>query len=115
MCNFRFFSLQLSSGNPIYEKYYRQADPANTGRVSASDAAVFLKKSGLADLVLGKIWDLADGDKKGFLNKREFFIALRLVACAQCGTEVSLSSLNSAVPPPKFVRKNHLFKILMHS
>ncbi|XP_064415865.1 epidermal growth factor receptor substrate 15 isoform X2 [Latimeria chalumnae] len=93
---------QLSSGNPIYEKYYRQADPANTGRVSASDAAVFLKKSGLADLVLGKIWDLADGDKKGFLNKREFFIALRLVACAQCGTEVSLSSLNSAVPPPKF-------------
>uniref|UniRef100_A0A3B5AUU3 Epidermal growth factor receptor substrate 15-like n=1 Tax=Stegastes partitus TaxID=144197 RepID=A0A3B5AUU3_9TELE len=46
----------------------------------------FLKRSGLADLVLGK----------------QFFIALRLVACAQNGLEVALKSLNVAVPPPKF-------------
>uniref|UniRef100_A0A8D1S7R2 Epidermal growth factor receptor pathway substrate 15 n=2 Tax=Sus scrofa TaxID=9823 RepID=A0A8D1S7R2_PIG len=57
-----------------------------TGRVLASDAAVFLKKSGLPDLILGK----------------EFFVALRLVACAQNGLEVSLNSLNLAVPPPRF-------------
>ncbi|XP_033884726.3 epidermal growth factor receptor substrate 15-like isoform X3 [Acipenser ruthenus] len=93
---------QLSSGNPVYEKYYRQVDLSNTGRVGASDAALFLKKSGLADLVLGKIWDLADAEQKGFLNKREFFIALRLVACAQNGLDVSLSSLHLAVVPPKF-------------
>uniref|UniRef100_A0A8C2THQ5 Epidermal growth factor receptor pathway substrate 15 n=1 Tax=Coturnix japonica TaxID=93934 RepID=A0A8C2THQ5_COTJA len=70
--------------------------------VLASDAAVFLKKSGLTDLVLGKIWDLADTDSKGILNKQEFFVALRLVACAQNGLEVSLSSLNLPVPPPRF-------------
>ncbi|XP_021516482.1 epidermal growth factor receptor substrate 15 isoform X3 [Meriones unguiculatus] len=93
---------QLSSGNPVYEKYYRQVDTGNTGRVLASDAAVFLKKSGLPDLILGKIWDLADTDGKGVLNKQEFFVALRLVACAQNGLEVSLSSLNLAVPPPRF-------------
>uniref|UniRef100_A0A8C4LQZ5 Epidermal growth factor receptor substrate 15 n=1 Tax=Equus asinus TaxID=9793 RepID=A0A8C4LQZ5_EQUAS len=93
---------QLSSGNPVYEKYYRQVDTGNTGRVLASDAAAFLKKSGLPDLILGKIWDLADTDGKGLLNKQEFFIALRLVACAQNGLEVSLSSLNLAVPPPRF-------------
>uniref|UniRef100_F7I2N9 Epidermal growth factor receptor pathway substrate 15 n=1 Tax=Callithrix jacchus TaxID=9483 RepID=F7I2N9_CALJA len=93
---------QLSSGNPIYEKYYRQVDTSNTGRVLASDAAAFLKKSGLPDLILGKIWDLADTDGKGILNKQEFFVALRLVACAQNGLEVSLSSLNLAVPPPRF-------------
>ncbi|KAM9691939.1 epidermal growth factor receptor substrate 15 isoform 6-T6 [Dama dama] len=93
---------QLSSGNPLYEKYYRQVDTGNTGRVLASDAAVFLKKSGLPDLILGKIWDLADTDGKGILNKQEFFVALRLVACAQNGLEVSLSSLNLAVPPPRF-------------
>ncbi|XP_019487865.1 PREDICTED: epidermal growth factor receptor substrate 15 [Hipposideros armiger] len=93
---------QLSSGNPVYEKYYRQVDTSNTGRVLASDAAAFLKKSGLPDLVLGKIWDLADTDGKGVLNKQEFFVALRLVACAQNGLEVSLSSLNLAVPPPRF-------------
>lgn len=34
---------------------------------------------------------------------QQFFIALRLVACAQNGLEVALKSLNVAVPPPKFV------------
>ncbi|KAK2898372.1 hypothetical protein Q8A67_009790 [Cirrhinus molitorella] len=93
---------QLSSGNPVYEKYYRQVDPSGSGRVAAADAALFLKTSGLTDLVLGKIWDLSDSDRKGSLNKQQFYVALRLVACAQNGLEVSLKSLNTAVPPPKF-------------
>ncbi|XP_015255503.1 PREDICTED: epidermal growth factor receptor substrate 15 isoform X2 [Cyprinodon variegatus] len=93
---------QLSSGNPVYDKYYRQVDPSGSGRVAAADAALFLKRSGLADVVLGKIWDLADSERKGSLNKQQFFIALRLVACAQNGLEVALKSLNVAVPPPKF-------------
>uniref|UniRef100_A0A8D1NSK5 Epidermal growth factor receptor pathway substrate 15 n=1 Tax=Sus scrofa TaxID=9823 RepID=A0A8D1NSK5_PIG len=50
-----------------------------------------------------QIWDLADTDGKGILSKQEFFVALRLVACAQNGLEVSLNSLNLAVPPPRFV------------
>ncbi|XP_030063097.1 epidermal growth factor receptor substrate 15 isoform X2 [Microcaecilia unicolor] len=98
----KFSLTQLSSGNPVYEKYYRQVDSGNTGKVLASDAAVFLKTSGLTDLILGKIWDLADADAKGYLNKQEFFVALRLVACAQNGLEVSLGSLNLVVPPPRF-------------
>ncbi|XP_015826824.3 epidermal growth factor receptor substrate 15 isoform X2 [Nothobranchius furzeri] len=93
---------QLSSGNPIYDKHYRQVDPTGSGRVAAADAALFLKRSGLADMVLGKIWDLADSERKGALNKQQFFVALRLVACAQNGLEVALKSLNVAVPPPKF-------------
>ncbi|CAL8308227.1 unnamed protein product [Lota lota] len=93
---------QLSSGNPVYDKYYRQVDPTGSGRVAAADAALFLKRSGLADLVLGKIWDLADSERKGCLNKQQFFIALRLVSCAQNGLEVGLKSLHLAVPPPKF-------------
>ncbi|XP_072505526.1 epidermal growth factor receptor substrate 15 isoform X2 [Notamacropus eugenii] len=97
---------QLSSGNPVYEKFYRQVDSSNVGRVLASDAATFLKKSGLPDLILGKIWDLADTDGKGILNKQEFFVALRLVACAQNGLDVSLSSLHLAVPPPRFRDSN---------
>ncbi|KAG7266274.1 hypothetical protein CRUP_005889 [Coryphaenoides rupestris] len=93
---------QLSSGNPVYDKYYRQVDPTGSGRVAAADAALCLKRSGLADLVLGKVWDLADSERKGFLNKQQFFIALRLVACAQNGLEVALKSLHLAVPLPKF-------------
>ncbi|KAG9350688.1 hypothetical protein JZ751_024577 [Albula glossodonta] len=94
---------QLASGNPVYENYYRQVDPGNTGRVGPTEAALFLKKSGLPDITLGKIWDLADPDGKGFLDKQGFYVALRLVACAQNGQDVSLSSLNLTVPPPKFM------------
>ncbi|XP_060737541.1 epidermal growth factor receptor substrate 15 isoform X2 [Tachysurus vachellii] len=93
---------QLSSGNPVYDKYYRQVDPSSSGRVAATDAALFLKRSGLSDLVLGKIWDLSDSECKGFLNKQQFFVALRLVACAQNGLEVAYKSLSVAVPPPMF-------------
>lgn len=32
-----------------------------------------------------------------------FYVALRLVACAQSGHEVSLSSLSLTAPAPKFV------------
>ncbi|XP_070604515.1 epidermal growth factor receptor substrate 15-like 1 isoform X1 [Erythrolamprus reginae] len=93
---------QLSASNPLYETYYKQVDPACTGRVGSSDAALFLKKSGLADAILGKIWDLADPEGKGFLDKQGFFIAMRLIACAQSGHDVVLSNLNLTLPPPKF-------------
>uniref|UniRef100_A0A8C1L1K5 Epidermal growth factor receptor pathway substrate 15-like 1a n=1 Tax=Cyprinus carpio TaxID=7962 RepID=A0A8C1L1K5_CYPCA len=96
---------QLSSGNPVYENFYRQVDPGNTGRVGPTEAALFLKKSGLPDITLGKIWDLADPDGKGFLDKQGFYVALRLVACAQSGHDISLSCLNLPIPPPKF--KDH--------
>ncbi|XP_059552355.1 epidermal growth factor receptor substrate 15-like 1 isoform X8 [Myotis daubentonii] len=92
----------IPTGNPLYESYYKQVDPAYTGRVGASEAALFLKKSGLSDIILGKIWDLADPEGKGFLDKQGFYVALRLVACAQSGHEVTLSNLNLNMPPPKF-------------
>ncbi|XP_063795623.1 epidermal growth factor receptor substrate 15 isoform X3 [Pseudophryne corroboree] len=93
---------QIPSNNAVYEKYFHQVESANSGRVLAGDAALFLKKSGLPDLVLGKIWDLADTESKGYLNKQEFFAALQLVAFAQNGMEVSLGSLKKVVPPPRF-------------
>ncbi|KAM7379584.1 hypothetical protein PAMP_005130 [Pampus punctatissimus] len=93
---------QLSSGNPAYESYYRQLDPGNNGKISAGDAAQFLKKSGLSDSTLGKIWDLADSERKGYLDKRGFFIALRLVASAQGGNDISLNNLNQTLAAPKF-------------
>ena len=40
-----------------------------------------------------------------------FYVALRLVACAQSGQEVSLSSLNLTVPPPKFVSMTSSLKL----
>uniref|UniRef100_A0A3P9Q5T9 Epidermal growth factor receptor pathway substrate 15 like 1 n=2 Tax=Poecilia reticulata TaxID=8081 RepID=A0A3P9Q5T9_POERE len=93
---------QVVSGNPVYENFYRQVDPENTGKVGPTEAALFLKKSGLPDSTLGKIWDLADPEGKGYLDKQGFYVALRLVACAQSGQEVSVSSINQTLPPPQF-------------
>lgn len=45
----RFLKPQLSVPLPL------QVDPAYTGRVGASEAALFLKKSGLSDIILGKV------------------------------------------------------------
>lgn len=38
-----------------------QVDPAYTGRVGASEAALFLKKSGLSDIILGKVGKMKHG------------------------------------------------------
>uniref|UniRef100_A0A8D0C725 Epidermal growth factor receptor pathway substrate 15 like 1 n=1 Tax=Scleropages formosus TaxID=113540 RepID=A0A8D0C725_SCLFO len=95
-------SLQLSGGNAVYEKYYQQVDPLNTGSVGPEEAVDFLKKSGLPDSTLRQIWDLADPDGMGFLDEQGFFLALRLVAAAQSGHEVSLSSLEVPLAPPTF-------------
>lgn len=44
-------------------------DPNGTGAIQALDAARFLKKSRLSDVVLSKIWDLSDPTGKGYLDK----------------------------------------------
>ncbi|XP_069682063.1 epidermal growth factor receptor substrate 15-like 1 isoform X5 [Periplaneta americana] len=89
------------SHNAIYEVYYHQVDPNNQGSVGALDAARFLKKSGLSDAILSKIWDLSDPAGKGYLNKGGFFVALKLVSLAQSGKEVNMVNITTDVPPPK--------------
>lgn len=49
-----------------YACVFLKVDPGNTGRVGPTEAALFLKKSGLPDITLGKvgvvkewIWDTA--------------------------------------------------------
>ncbi|XP_054277606.1 epidermal growth factor receptor substrate 15-like 1 isoform X2 [Macrosteles quadrilineatus] len=87
--------------NPIYESYYLLVDPNNHGSVGALDAAKFLKKSGLSDGTLSKIWDLSDPNGKGYLNKPGFFVALKLVSLAQNGRDVNIANILTDVPPPK--------------
>lgn len=85
----------------LYEAFYRQVDPAETDCVSAVEAAAFLKRSGLPDSVLSKIWDLSDPQGKGFLDKQGFFVALKLIALQQNGKELTLTNMSLDVPPPQ--------------
>lgn len=95
-------SQQFTAGISLYKVYYKQVYPTYTGRAGASEAALFFKKSGLSDIILGKIWYLADPEGKGCLDKQDFYVALRLVARTHNSHEVNLSSLNLTMPPPKF-------------
>lgn len=67
------------------------------------EAARFLKKSGLSDVVLSRVWDLSDPGGRGCLDKAGFFVALKLVALAQAGKDINMSNINLDMPPPKMV------------
>ncbi|KRF97865.1 uncharacterized protein Dwil_GK21653, isoform C [Drosophila willistoni] len=77
----------------IYEAYYKQIDPKGTGGIEAMTAAKFLKKSGLSDVVLSRIWDLSDPNGKGFLDKPGFFVALKLVSLSQAGLVANMNNI----------------------
>ncbi|XP_013381272.1 epidermal growth factor receptor substrate 15-like 1 isoform X3 [Lingula anatina] len=84
-----------------YEAYFQQADSNGTGAVGAMEAANFMKKSGLKEKTLSQIWDLADPAGKGYLDKHAFFVALKFIAMAQNGLEVSMANIGAHTPPPK--------------
>ncbi|KAH8283489.1 hypothetical protein KR018_004142 [Drosophila ironensis] len=85
----------------VYEAYYKQIDPKATGAIEAMTAAKFLKKSGLSDVVLSRIWDLSDPNGKGFLDKPGFFVALKLVSLSQAGQVANMNNIyvETANPP----------------
>lgn len=83
--------------------YCSQVDPNGQGRIEAMDAARFLKKSQLSDVILSKIWDMADPQSRGNLDKSGFFVALKLCALAQSGKDLNMSNLNIELSPPKMV------------
>jgi epidermal growth factor receptor substrate 15 len=87
--------------NAIYDFYYKQADPGGSGIVPAPAAAAILKKSGLPQNVLHHIWTLSDSDGKGHLDRKGFYVSLKLVSLAQYGCPLDLSAIQSEVGPPK--------------
>ncbi|CAO1410912.1 unnamed protein product [Diamesa tonsa] len=102
MANFPDIKEIAGKHSEIFEAYYKGLDPKNTNVIEAADAARFLKKSGLSDVVLSRIWDLSDPTGKGYFDKPAVFVALKLVAIAQAGevlnTKYILTELKN---PPK--------------
>ncbi|CAH1102861.1 unnamed protein product [Psylliodes chrysocephalus] len=89
------------NNSAIYEAYYSVVDPKGYGTVGGMEAARFLKKSGLSDVILSKIWDLSDPGGRGCLDKTGMFVALKLVALVQNGKDLNISNVNLDVPAPK--------------
>ncbi len=66
------------------------------------DAAGFLKKSGLSDEQLGKIWDISDPDGKGHLDKAGLFVACKMVALIQSDMPLTVDNARVECHAPNF-------------
>jgi hypothetical protein len=58
-------------------------------------------KSKLPNTVLGKIWNLSDVDKDGYLDSDEFALAMHLINVKLEGNELPTSLPGHLVPPSK--------------
>jgi len=85
-----------------FAQLYSFADLDRDGKISGGEGAPFLRKSGLPDNLLERIWDLADSSKTGYLQPREFAIAMRLVTLAQEGKPVELQYVHNVSGLPRF-------------
>ncbi|VDP15265.1 unnamed protein product [Onchocerca flexuosa] len=100
----------------IYESFYKeliielwgyfQMNMRGKDLVPAQEAAAFLKRSNLSVTTLGQIWELADYNRKGCLDKTGAFIAFKLVAAAQQGQPISWNSLLLKLEPPSFASRS---------
>jgi epidermal growth factor receptor substrate 15 len=77
----------------IYQQLFTYADETKKGLISGQQAVQFFAKSKLPSPVLGEIWQIADNQDEGRLNKDQFYVALKLIALAQSGKQTSLVML----------------------
>jgi len=88
---------------PQYDVYYKKLDADGKGEIGAMEAATFLKKSGLSDEMLGKIWDMSDPRGKGFLDRGGLFVACKMVALVQSDTPLTIDNARvQGIPAPNF-------------
>ncbi|KAL3994770.1 Cytoskeletal-regulatory complex EF hand family protein [Acanthocheilonema viteae] len=90
----------------IYENLYKEMNMRGKDVVPAQEAAAFLKRSNLTVTTLGQIWELADYNRKGCLDKTGAFIAFKLVAASQQGQPISWNSLLLKLEPPSFASRS---------
>ncbi|KAL8058265.1 hypothetical protein ABFS82_03G006600 [Erythranthe guttata] len=92
-----------------FEEYFQRADVDRDGKISGAEAVNFLLGSNLPRQVLAQIWAHVDQNKIGFLNRPEFYNALKLVTVAQSKRELTADIVKAAlfgpasskIPPPQ--------------
>ncbi|XP_052244911.1 ralBP1-associated Eps domain-containing protein 1-like isoform X2 [Dreissena polymorpha] len=90
----------------VYGELFHSCDSDGTGKISGTQAGELFRYSGLTHDVLSQITELCGAKRLGHFGRSQFYIALKLIAAAQCGLPVATESINSGVdiPLPKFHR-----------
>lgn len=94
----------------FYEGLFTSADITNSGQINGRDAVTFLSRSKLPVDVLKNIWNMADQNPKtNQLDKKKFFVAVRLIQLFQNGQKFPGSDL-SKLPDPSVVLRPPYFE-----
>ncbi|KAK8151964.1 hypothetical protein BC567DRAFT_268064 [Phyllosticta citribraziliensis] len=80
-----------------YDQLFTKVDAAGSGFITGEQAVLFFSDSGLPEDVLAAIWDLADINSEGRLNRDEFAVAMHLIR--QQRPKPGVQFLPSALPP----------------
>lgn len=92
----QYIQLNVPEGVKYGEHWGEVCDGADT--VSGAQMVEFMQRATkVSKSQLRTIWQLADHRKEGALERDEFFIALRLLALAQRGAELSMKGLRNFV------------------
>lgn len=88
----------------IYSSLFDLACPKGGSKIEGKEGVAFFRRSNLPSETLKQIWTIAAQTDSMSLTRDEFYIALRLVALAQSGKEVSEKAITIDLdaPLPKF-------------
>ncbi|KAM0322962.1 hypothetical protein ACHAQA_009061 [Verticillium albo-atrum] len=81
-----------------FDQLYDDLDKTRKGYITGEEAVPFLSQSSLPEDALAQIWDLADCNSEGFLNRDTFAVAMYLIRQQRTRRDGS-SVLPSALPP----------------
>ncbi|KAL5752314.1 hypothetical protein ACOSP7_022498 [Xanthoceras sorbifolium] len=90
----------VNNGTDLFDAYFRRADLDGDGQISGAEAVAFFQGSNLSKQVLAQVWTHADQRKAGFLNRAEFYNALKLVTVAQSKRELTPDMVKAALYGP---------------
>ncbi|KAK6004192.1 hypothetical protein QM012_009042 [Aureobasidium pullulans] len=82
-----------------YDQFFSSIDTANNGYLSGEQAVKFFSDSGLPEDTLASIWDLADINSEGQLNRDEFAVAMYLIRQQRSGAPLPAFLPPALVPP----------------
>ena len=88
-----------------FSNLFQLVDSQGMGKLTNKEAANFMKKSGLNKNILKNIFLIASPKSKQYLERDEFYVALRLIALAQNNMPYNEQAiiLNKPIPPlPNF-------------
>lgn len=91
-----------------FDQIFSTVDTANRGYVTGDQAVSFFSNSRLPEEALAQIWDLADINSEGQLNKDEFAVAMYLIRQQRSkttGRDVLPQTLLPSLIPPSMRRQ----------